>query len=51
MTNVLRMVLRQLMKAGINQVEASGKPLTAEQKAAQKRVQKAIKATQRMNRI
>ncbi len=51
MTNMLRMILRQLTKVGIDHVQAGGKPLTAEQKAAQKRVRKAIKATQRMNRI
>ncbi len=45
------MVMRQLFRAGTNKLEAGGQQLTPEQKEAQKRVNKAIKATRRINRI
>ena len=51
MNRLLNMVMRQLMRAGTKSLEAGGQPMTPEQKAAQKRVAKAIKATRRINRI
>ena len=51
MTHILRMILRHLTKAGTDRPTNGSQRLSAEQKAAHKRVQKAIRATERMNRV
>ena len=51
MTRIINMVFNQLIRTGTSKLEKSGDPLTAEQKAAQKRVRKVMKAARRMHRI
>ena len=51
MTRIVNMILRRLVKAGTKQLGSDQTPMTAEQREAQKRVRKAMKATQRMHRI
>jgi hypothetical protein len=51
MSRIINMILNQFMKVGASRLENSGPTLTPEQKAAQKRVRKVMRATRRMNRI
>lgn len=51
MTRIINKLFNQLLKSGASKLEKSGPGLTADQKAAQKRVRKVMKATRRMNRI
>ncbi len=51
MNRLLNLVMRQLLRVGMQTMNANGTPLTPEQREAQKRVNKAIKASRRINRI
>lgn len=51
MNRLVNMLMRQLLRAGTKNLASGGTPLTREQKEAQKRVAKAIKATRHINRI
>ena len=51
MHRLVNMVLRHLMRAGTKHAASGGQSLTPEQREAQKRVNKALKATRRINRI
>ncbi|MFK7764905.1 MAG: hypothetical protein AB8B62_16700 [Roseobacter sp.] len=50
MTRLLTMIRRRLAKHNVSTIATNIDGATSEQKAAEKRVQKAIKTTRRMNR-
>lgn len=50
MTRILTMIRRRLARSTVSSISAHGNVVTSEQKAAEKRVQKAMKTTRRMNR-